>query len=247
MAIAITGSTGGVGRAIALLLAERGERVRIHSGGNAESRESTLAVLAKINPDAVVDCTTADLTELDGVDRLVDAWSTGPLTGLICAAGPFRRANWDALDGVDLEAMFRSNLFSTWTLLQRLMPRLREQGEGVITLLGQNRIQDLAAAPDWTAYNAAKAGLVLLVRTLCETEGPHGIRINLVNPGIIDTGNYSRGFLTRAAAQIPLRRAGTPQDVAQLIGWLHSDAASYISGAIIECNGGLAETGNLVR
>jgi len=242
MAIAIAGGTGGIGLGIAVALVQQGYQVRLQDRGPGATRERAYATLEPLRADAILDCTSCDFRLPGEVEQLAAVWSEGPLSGLVCAVGPFLTGSWDALSPDQHQMLLQTNLLSPWQLLQLLMPRLRATGGGVITLIGQNHIQDLAAAPRWASYNAAKAGLVILTRTIAQAEGPAGIRINLVNPGIIQNGMYSEAFFAQAAQRVPLRRVGQPADLAELVCFLHSPAAGYISGAVIDCNGGLDNT-----
>lgn len=244
MAIAITGATSGIGLAIAAQFVREGRQVRLHGRGDPDRAEAARSRLETIAAGNVVDISAADLTTHEGAESLAAQWAQGPLTGLVLCAGPFRIAAWDALEPVEVRQLFHGNLLGPWTLLQRLLPRLRSV-QGVITCVGQNRIQDLAPAPQWAAYNAAKAGLVVLVRTLAEVEGPHGVRVNLVNPGIIASTEFSPAFQERVAKAVPLGRTGSVEEVAALVRWLHSTEATYVSGAVLDVNGGLADSAGI--
>lgn len=237
--IAITGSTAGIGLAIARAFVEGGERVILHYGRNRSRAESARASLEAIQAGSVAAVIEADLATLEGMGHLKATLFEFPdsIDGLVCNAGPFRIEHWTEPDDEQLRQTFHANLLAPWTLLQALIPRLRVS-KAVVTCIGQNAIQELRPAPRWTAYNAAKAGLVVLVRTVAVEEGPHGVRINLVNPGIIDTGHYRPEFVARIAKEIPLGRVGSPEDVARTVHWLHSAAAGYISGSVIDVHGG---------
>ena len=237
--IAITGSTRGLGFAIARAFVEAGDRVLLHYGHDRRRASAAVEELESLRSGAVGDLVEADLATMGGMERLKTALLKypDPLDGLVSNAGPFRIEHWTEPNDEALRHLFHANLLAPWTLLQAVIPRLRES-RGTITCIGQNSIQELRAAPRWTAYNAAKAGLVVLVRTVAEEEGPFGVRINLVNPGIIDTGHYGPGFLERMAGEIPLGRVGQPEEVARTVRWLHSQEASYISGAVIDVHGG---------
>lgn len=241
MAIAITGSSKGIGAAIATAFVRQGMRVALHYGHDVDAAVATREALEAIHPGSVLSVTEADLATSEGAMTLAEAWRElpEPLEGLVLNAGPIAFADWQTQDPAAIAGLIQSNLLSSWTLLQQLLPQLRT-ASATITMLGQNRITELGPVPRWTAYNAAKAGLVVLARTVAETEGPYGIRCNVVSPGIIDNGHYSPGYLDRVVTAIPLGRVGLPDDIAGVVTWLHSEAARYVTGSVIDVNGGYA-------
>jgi 3-oxoacyl-[acyl-carrier protein] reductase len=105
--------------------------------------------------------------------------------------------------------------------------------------LGSLNAELARGADQHAAYNAAKAALVVWTRSLARSEGRHGLRVNLVAPGIIDTGQLAAGSAAAWARRIPLGRVGRPEDVAEAVAFLASERAAYISGTVLTVAGGL--------
>ncbi len=132
--------------------------------------------------------------------------------------------------------VFQVNLFSTALLARGLFNELREAGGSIVnvTSIAGSRVHPFAGV----AYAASKAALVALTREMAHDFGPHGVRVNAISPGEIDTAMLSPGTAGLVERQIPMRRLGTPDEVAQTILFLCTPAASYINGAEIHINGG---------
>jgi 3-oxoacyl-[acyl-carrier protein] reductase len=139
--------------------------------------------------------------------------------------------------------MLDGNLGSAFWCCREALPAMRERKRGVIVNIGALNAE---ISPGMTheapAYFVAKAGLMTLTRTLARTEGPHGIRVNAVSPGFVETESYADWDETerrRWRSLIPLGRFGRPEEVADAVSFLVSDRAGYVSGAILTVHGGL--------
>ncbi len=238
----VTGASRGIGAAIAYALAEQGARLVLVARGE----EALARTAARI--DALgVECSILplDVTDREGSARAVGEWveTAGPVDVLVsCAGGNVRKAaeayrmeEWDALLALNLTASFQ------WARL--VMPGMAARGWGRIVHVSS--VAGLAALPTGTPYAVAKAGLLALTRGLAREWGPAGITVNAVAPWYVRTeltdGVLSDPvFLDRVLAATPVRRLGTPEDVAAAVAFLASPAAGWISGVTLPLDGGFS-------
>lgn len=238
----ITGSTRGIGRAVALRLARDGCRVVLNHAGAGSAAEALAAIRAL---GAEAHAVRADLTTADGCRALVrEAESAaGPVEILVNNFGPWlERPLADTTDD-EWRLMIDGNLSSAFWCTREVLAGMRARGRGVILNIGALNAE---VSPGMTheapAYFMAKAGLMMMTRSLAITEGARGIRVNAVSPGFIETEAYAGWDEAQAAGwreRIPLRRFGRPEEVADAVAFLVSDRAAYISGATLAVHGGL--------
>jgi 3-oxoacyl-[acyl-carrier protein] reductase len=236
----VTGASGGIGRATAQALGQRGAKVAAHYFRRRDGAEETAGSL----PGAKV--FGANLTRLDEVKRVVAEVERelGPIEILVNNAG-------DLIERRPLvemsEALFRdvmdTNLTSTFFCCQAVAPGMVARRRGVIV-----NMSSLAAwnggGPGALAYCAAKGAIVSFSKAIAKELAPHGVRVNCVSPGLIDNTSFHARFTPRAsfdanAKTVPLGRAGTPEEVAGVIAFLCGDESGYLVGETIEVNGGL--------
>ena len=242
--VLITGAGIGIGRATAQAFAAVGDRVIVTDVLEEEGRAVADAI-ARVGGTA--EFHALDVTDTARTDAVVAEVERahGPLGALVCNAGIAHRApldeltdeRWDHTLDVDLKGMLR--------LVRAAAPGMREAGRGAIVCLSSI----MGVAYGWDEhvhYSAAKAGVVGLVRGLAVELAGRGVRVNGVAPGYVRTAQalsreHSLGpeGLEAAAAFIPLRRVGEPEDVADVIHFLASDAARYVTGQIVTVDGGL--------
>lgn len=227
--ILVTGASSGIGAATAALLAERGARVF-----TAQRRPAGYEDIA------------ADLADAEAPARVVGevAAKAGQLDGLVNAAGIMREGQIDEASVEDWTAQIQVNLTAPYLFLRTALPLLKA-ARGAIVNVGS--IEGLGNNPGHAAYGASKAGLHGLTRAVAVDHGPDGVRCNAVAPGWIDTplnDDYIASmpdpsrFRTQIGGLHPMRRTGTPEDVARLIVWLLSNEAAWITGQVWTIDGG---------
>jgi 3-oxoacyl-[acyl-carrier protein] reductase len=236
----VTGGGTGIGRAIALEFARQGAAVCI-AGRRREPLERVRQEVAELGGTALVH--TADVAREEEATGLVTAAAEGlgRLDILVNNAGRtfdglLFRLKWEALDeslAINLKSMFYLSAAAG-----KLM--LSQKGGSIVNVTS---VVALTGNAGQSAYVAAKAGVIGLTKSLAQELGSRQIRVNAVAPGFIETGmtatlpdSVKRSY----AARIPLRRFGSPEDVAKVAAFLASDAAGYITGHVIPVDGGLA-------
>lgn len=176
----------------------------------------------------------ADLTEPADVARLIE--QSGPLEVLVNNAGLSAWAPTESLDPVDFEAMFTLNVAVPFRLVAGFAPGMAERGRGAII-----NVSSMAARlglPGGTAYGASKAALSALSRGWAAEYSPRGVRVNAVAPGPTYTRPEATELFTTVGATTLLNRAAKPAEIAEVIAFLASDRASYITGAVLPVDGG---------
>jgi 3-oxoacyl-[acyl-carrier protein] reductase len=239
----VTGGTRGIGRAIALRLAEDGHALAINYASDAESAERVLDELRAIRPDCFA--VREDLTAPEGCARLIDAVlrRVKHLDVLVNNVGPWLQRPLSETNDDDWRRMIDGNLGSAFWCSRAVLPSMRSRGRGTIVNLGALTAEVSPGMPlEAPAYFAAKSALMMLTRSMARAEGPHGVRVNAVSPGFVETENYAGwdpGERSRFLGTIPLRRFGRPEEVADAVAFLVSDRAAYISGTVLHVHGGL--------
>jgi NAD(P)-dependent dehydrogenase (short-subunit alcohol dehydrogenase family) len=236
--IVVTGAGSGIGLATTRLLAARGAVVV----GAARSEDGR-ARIAEAGGEAVA----CDVTMAADRGRLFG--SAGPIDGLVVAHGETTGQPLDTVTVEDWDRLLDANLRSVFFLVQAAAPRLPDDGSIVLVA---STAAKTGAIPEVTAYAAAKAGVLSLTRSFANAHAARGMRVNNVSPGIIDTP-MQRRFLEMNAplhgqtpdqlnadrlAATPMHRAGTPDECAEVILFLLSSRASYLTGQSINVAGG---------
>jgi 3-oxoacyl-[acyl-carrier protein] reductase len=242
----VTGASRGIGRATASALAEAGAHVLVHYGRSAQEGESLVAGIRANGGRA--DAIKADLETPDGATLLakeVRSIVGERLDVLISNAGISKAATIKEHTLEDFDNLFATNVRGPFFLVQQLIPLL---GEGsniiVISSIGARAVVGKPGLdnPSLLAYASTKGALETLVKNWAAILGPQGIRVNAVAPGVIDT-DMSNFAKTEAGRELTLgmqalKRIGKPDDVADVVAFLASDAARWITGASIPVDGG---------
>lgn len=242
----VTGASRGIGRATALALAEAGARIVVHYGRSASDAESVVAGIRA--QGGLADAIGADLATPNGANVLASGVRKivgDRLDVLVANAGVSMSAMLKDYTTSDFDNLFATNVRGPFFLMQQLVPVL---GPGssvvVISSLGARNVvgnPDLDK-PSLLAYTATKGAIETLVKNWAALLGPRGVRVNAVAPGVIET-DMSNFTKTEAGREITLgmqalKRIGKPEDVADVIVFLASDKARWITGASIPVDGG---------
>ena len=239
----VTGAASGLGRRTAILLAGQGAQLVL-----LDRDAVGLAAAAAECPGAVT--LTGDVTSAaDNEAAAAMAAGLGPLRLLATAAGILGPAKpLTDIEEADWDRLFEINVKGTWLALRAALPHMRASGSGAIVCFAS--AAGLTGSETMPAYSASKGAVVMLTRSAARAEAPHGIRINCVCPGSIDTPMLEATFAAadtpaqRAAreaaflARHPLGRFGQADEVAAAAMFLLSDAASFITGAALPVDGG---------
>lgn len=243
----ITGASSGIGRASCLRFARAGATVTAIGRNKRELnalRDEAASESGAIKP------MSADVTEVTQVDRAVAeiVERHGRVDVLVNAAGIIKNGSIENTSVAEWDAMLDVNLRSVFYLMQKFVPHLQETGGSIVNV---SSVTGLRAFPNVLAYCVSKAGVDQLTRCAALELASKGVRVNAVNPGVVATNLHKRGgmpeadyekFLEHARSTHPLGRSGRPDEIAELIYFLASDQAGWITGVTYEIDGGRAQT-----
>ena len=239
----VTGAGSGIGLAIARRLAADGRSVAVFDRDGASAAAAADAIVSSGGRAVGVTVDVTDRAQIDdGVARVREQF--GRPTILVNSAGLDGFGPFLSLTAEDWNRVLAVNLTGTFDCCQAVVPDMIEEGWGRIVNISSSSAQ--SGQPLMTHYVASKAGVIGFTKALALELGPEGITVNTIPPGFIDTpmlrGSERRGLLGKGvefhASTTPVRRVGTPEDIAVACAFLVAEDASYITGQVIGVNGG---------
>jgi NAD(P)-dependent dehydrogenase (short-subunit alcohol dehydrogenase family) len=246
--IVVTGAAHGIGAATATLAAQAGAAVALLDR-DAEAAKALASRLRDAGAPGSLLALGCDVAEAHSVEAAYAAVAAelGPPRGLVASAGIDRGGLVHELPLADLDAVLSVNLRGTFLTCRAALRAMLESGAGGAIVCVGSPLGAVAAPGGTSAYSASKAGIAALVRTLAVDYGAHGIRVNGVLPGPTETelmwANVPAAEVeaTRAVVhdEVPLGRLADPEEPARAALWLLSDAASYVTGSNLACDGGV--------
>ncbi len=236
----ITGVSGGIGSATAVLFAKAGYNVAIHFNKNVDEANRLANLLCRNNCSAAA--MRADVADKGEVAEMFNNVSKcfGGVDVLVNNAGVALQKLFTDVSDDEADRIIDVNVKGTMNCCREALPYMIHNKCG--SIVNVSSIWGVCGASCEVHYSAAKAAVIGFTKALAKEVGPSGIRVNCIAPGVIDTkmnSMHSVVVLTELAQQTPLGRIGTPQDVADAIFFLSSDAAAFITGQILCVDGGL--------
>lgn len=234
----ITGGARGIGRAIALSLADEGWKIAVCYRTSQTDGEKTLAEIRKRGSHGLaIRCDVSKPKPAEGLAKQVEReW--GRIDAVLNCAGPYHRINLleETVEG--WHAMFDNNLHPVFYLSRAVAPGMKARKWGRIISFSMANADRQVAQPQLTAHYIAKVGVLVLTRSLARLLAPHGITVNAISPGFINSGSAPEAELEAMAKKIPAGYIGSTQDVVSIVRFLLSDEACYINGANVHLSGG---------
>lgn len=236
--VLVTGSSRGIGKAIALDLARQSFTVALHC-------RSQIDALEEVRSAIEAEGGSARLLQFDVSDRdasaaalNADIEAHGAYYGVVCNAGVTADNAFPSLSGEQWDSVLQTNLDSFYNVVHPItMPMVRaRQGGRIVTL---SSVSGIMGNRGQVNYSAAKAGLIGATKALAVELAKRKITVNCVAPGLIDTDMVDETVLSEAMKMVPMRRMGEPDEVAALVSFLMSDRAAYITRQVISVNGGM--------
>ncbi|MFZ6870872.1 3-ketoacyl-ACP reductase FabG2 [Undibacterium sp. Di27W] len=239
MSVLVTGSSRGIGKAIALRLASDGYDIVLHCRSQREEAESVATEIAAMGRQVRV--LQFDISERDQAAAMLiaDIEQHGCYYGVVCNAGVARDNAFPAMSGEDWDVVLSTNLDGFYNVLNPLvMPLVQRRKPGRIITLAS--VSGLIGNRGQVNYSAAKAGIIGATKALAIELAKRAITVNCVAPGLIETDMIEDVPMEEALKMIPAKRVGKPEEVAAVVSFLMRPDAAYVTRQVISVNGGMA-------
>ncbi|MPM83486.1 Dihydroanticapsin 7-dehydrogenase [bioreactor metagenome] len=232
----VTGAAQGIGAACAERFAQEKAHVVISDVNDSVGQE-----LARRIGGTYIHCDVSDKADVDALVQQVTA-QHGRIDVLVNNAGIFKVADFLDITEEDFDAVLRVNIKGAFLMGQAVARVMAQQGSG--SIINMSSVNSVLAIPNLASYNVSKGGINQLTRVMALSLADKGVRVNAVAPGTIATELAAKAVLTsedaknRVMSRTPMKRLGTPQEVADVVAWLASDASSYVTADIVTIDGG---------
>ncbi|MBI4228639.1 MAG: SDR family oxidoreductase [Deltaproteobacteria bacterium] len=234
----ITGGAKGIGRAIGLRLAEQGWSIAICYRKSSSEANKTKQEVEEMGSRCIsVQCDVSNARTAEEFAKKVEGdW--GHIDALVNCAGPYHRVDLleETLEG--WHSMFDNNLHPIFYLSRVIVPGMIERKWGRIVNFSMANADQMVAQPNLTAHYIAKVGVLILTRSLARSLASHGITVNAISPGFIDSGSAPKEELEAMVKRIPAGYLGSTKDAVEAVSFLLSDEARYVNGTNIHLSGG---------